>query len=229
MYPPEPSRLDVQAMTALKPEPIPKPTVNQVHARLINGRNNLFFVVFEGEWRLVSVAYKDTMSLHPDCLQDGKFLVDFYILHPKDHWFGAPNQRFWLEYHRPGSSTFARRKSSYHLVQPTKESHLYATSRGLVPYRQWMYILHDTVFINGAFEFTMTAHGRQSMDRVSVEDWRILHNHRDSYSNEAPSMKLVSQLSLHCTPLFHTEVDCPIVDARLLSAPLLSQNHYHPV
>ena len=49
IYPPEPSRLDVQAMTALKPEPIPKPTVNQLHAKLNNGRNNLFFVVFEGE------------------------------------------------------------------------------------------------------------------------------------------------------------------------------------
>ena len=157
-------------MTALKPDPIPKPTVNQVHTRLINGSNNLLFVVFEGKWRLVGVAYTDTMSIHPACLQDGRFLVDFYILHPKDHLFGVPNQRFWLEYHRPGSSAFARWKSSYHLVQPTKESHLYAKSRGLVPYRQWMYILHDTVFIHGPFEFTMTARGRQSMDRVSVED-----------------------------------------------------------
>ena len=138
IYPPEPSRLDVQAMTTLKPEPIPKPTINQVHARLINGRHNLFFVVFEGEWRPVGVAYKDTMSLHPECLQDCRFLVDFYILHPKYHWFGPPNQRFWLEYHRPGSSAFARQKSSYHLIQPIKESHMYAKSRGLVPCRQWM-------------------------------------------------------------------------------------------
>ena len=65
----------------------------------MNGRDNLIFVVFEDEWRRVGVAYKDTMSLHPGYLQDGKFLVDLYILYPKDHWFGAPNQRFWLEYH----------------------------------------------------------------------------------------------------------------------------------
>ena len=125
------------------------------------------------------------------------------------------NQRFWLEYHRPGSSVFACRKSSYHPIQPTKESHIYAKSRGLVPYRQLMHILHNNVFIHGPFEFTMTEYGRQSKDIVSVKDWCILHNHRDSYSNEAPSMKIVSQLSLHCTPLIHIEVDCPIVDKRL--------------
>ena len=213
-------------MPALKPKPALRPTINELHAKLINGHDNLFFVAFEDEWRLVGIAYKDTMSLHPDCLQDGKFLVDFYILHPKDYWFGAPNQRFWLEYHRPGSSSFVRRKSSYHLIQPTRDSHLYAKSKGLLPYRQWMYLLHDSVFIHGPFDFTMTANGRQSKDRVSVDDWRVLHNHRDLYSNEPPSMKLVSQLSLHCTPLFHTEVDSTKVDERLLAAPLLSQDHY---
>ena len=39
------------------------------------------------------------MAVHPDCLSDGKFLVDFYILHPDDSNFNAPNQHYWLEYH----------------------------------------------------------------------------------------------------------------------------------
>ena len=96
MFPPKPLCLDVQAMPALKPKPVLRPTINQLHAKLINGRDNLFFVAFENKWRLVDVAYKDIMSLYPDCLQGGKFLVDFYILHPKDSWFGAPNQCFCL-------------------------------------------------------------------------------------------------------------------------------------
>ena len=85
MYPPKPSCLDVQAMPALKPEPIPRPIINQVHAKLMNGQDNLFFIVFKDKLRLIGIAYKDTMSLHPECLQDGKFLVNCYILHPKDY------------------------------------------------------------------------------------------------------------------------------------------------
>ena len=149
MYPPEPSCLDVQDMPTLKPTPALWSIINQLNVNPTNGHDNLFFVVFEDKWPVVGVAYKDTLSLHPDCLQDGKFLVDFYILHPKDYWFGSPNQRFWLEYHRPGSSTLARQKCSYHLIQPMYESHLYAKSKILVPYRQWMYLLHKGVCIHG--------------------------------------------------------------------------------
>ena len=87
MYPPESSCLDVQAMPLLKPKPITRPTINQLHAKLMNGQDNLFFVVFEDESCLGVVTYKATMSLHPECLQDGNFLVGFYILHPKDYWF----------------------------------------------------------------------------------------------------------------------------------------------
>ena len=123
MFPPEPSCLNNQAMPTLKHKPPAKRlTISELHAKLINVHDNHFFVASEKEWRLVGVAYKDTMSLHPDCLQDSKCLVDYYILHLKDYWFGAPNQHFCLEYHQPDSSPFTRRKSSYHLIQPTRES-----------------------------------------------------------------------------------------------------------
>ena len=85
MYPPKPPCLNVQAIQALKPKPVTRLTMNQLHAKLMNGQDNLFFVVFEEEWRPVGVAYKDTMTLHPECLQDDKLLVDVYILHPKDY------------------------------------------------------------------------------------------------------------------------------------------------
>ena len=134
MFPPEQSCLDIQVMPMLKPKPVQRPTINEFHAKLNNSCDNLFFVAFESEWRLVSVANRDTMSLHVDCLWVGKFLVDLYILLPKDYWCDAPNQCFWLEYHQPGSSNVACWKNSYHLIHPTRESHLYATSKGLVPH-----------------------------------------------------------------------------------------------
>ena len=130
MFPPKPPCLDVQAMPALKPKPVLRPTSKKLHTKLINCRDKLFFVAFENKWCLVGVAYKDTMSLNPNCLQDGKFLVDFYILRPKDYWFGAPNQRFWLEYHQPGSSAFLPLEK---LLPPqttyTQESHLCRVKR----------------------------------------------------------------------------------------------------
>ena len=89
-----------------------------------------------------------------------------------------------------------------------------------------MHLLHNNVFIHGPFDFTMTANGQQSKDSVSIKDVRIIHNHRDLYSNDPPSMNLVSQLSIHCTPLFCTDVDTTKVDKGLLAAPLLSQDHY---
>ena len=104
-------------MPTLKPKPAQQPILNEIHDKLINDCDNLFFVMFENEWRLVSVAYRDTMAIHPNCLQNGKLLVDWYILHPKDYWFSAPNQCFWLKYHQSGSSEFARQKNSYHLIQ----------------------------------------------------------------------------------------------------------------
>ena len=85
MFPPGPSCLDTQAMPTLKPTPAVWPTINQLHSKLINGCDNLFFIAFKNKWRLVGVAYKAIMSLHPDCLQGGTFLVDFYIIHPTDY------------------------------------------------------------------------------------------------------------------------------------------------
>ena len=96
MFPPSPSCLDVQDVPTLKPKPAQQPTINGLHAKLVNGHDNLFFVTFKNEWRLVGVAYRDIMASQPDCLLDGKLLVDFYILHPKDYWFGASNQRFFV-------------------------------------------------------------------------------------------------------------------------------------
>jgi hypothetical protein len=89
-----------------------------------------------------------------------------------------------------------------------------------------IYLLHKDAFIHGPFDFTMMVKGHQSRDIVSVENWRVLHNHCNLYSNDPPSMRMVAQLSIHCTPLFHTQVDSPKVDEKLLTMPLLTQEYY---
>jgi hypothetical protein len=72
---------------------------------IIQSSNKLFFISHSigtndaHEWRLVQVALQESMSLYPSCLQDGCFLVEFYISHPADLRYNAINTRFWLQYH----------------------------------------------------------------------------------------------------------------------------------
>jgi hypothetical protein len=44
------------------------------------------------EWCLVRVAFNDSIGAYPSCLQMGRFLVDFYIMHPADIRYNATNQ-----------------------------------------------------------------------------------------------------------------------------------------
>ena len=51
------------------------------------------------EWYLVRVDLENTIRANPNAMQDGRFLVEFYVGHPADKRYNAINQRFWLEYH----------------------------------------------------------------------------------------------------------------------------------
>ena len=42
------------------------------------------------------------MEQHPACLQDGRFLVEFYIPHSSDVRYNGINQQNWLQYHSSG-------------------------------------------------------------------------------------------------------------------------------
>ena len=78
------------------------PKINSLHASLLHSRDILFFIACRVsdtsvyEWQLVHIAYEDTMQFHPNCLQDGKMLVDFYIMHPEDKDYSAINQQYWF-------------------------------------------------------------------------------------------------------------------------------------
>ena len=83
------------------------PSASILAQRIINSKDRLFFIsrrllgtaIDVREWRLVSVALSHTMALYPSCLEDGRYIVDFYISHPSDFRFNAINQRFWVQYH----------------------------------------------------------------------------------------------------------------------------------
>ena len=151
------------------------------------------------------IAYDATMKMHPNCVVDGTFLVDFYILHPDDRTYNAPNQRYWLEYHEKDQVQRSNHSSAYHLIKPGAESETYARGCWLQPFRQWMNILHDDIYIHGPFDFTVMKGGRKSLDRVSLDDWQVLHNFSVMFHNAAPKHELHLLCSVHCSPLFHTE------------------------
>ena len=166
------------------------------------------------------------MQFHPNCIQDGPFLVDFYIMHPKDKDYSTTNQQYWLEYHRKQDLHRSDNALSYLLLKPTRDSRLYAKSKGLYPYRQWVYTTHDKVFIHGPFNFVCTQKGRQGRDRIPLDPWIAMRDKRKMYSNNAPSLSMVRTTTIHCCKLFHTEVDSSRVHEQLLDAPLFSTALY---
>ena len=68
--------------------------------QIIKSSDKLFFIfnsIGAGnvrEWRPVRVALEATMASYSSCLDDGQYLVNFYIFHSSDVWYNAINQRF---------------------------------------------------------------------------------------------------------------------------------------
>jgi hypothetical protein len=79
--------------------------ISTLAANILRSNHKLFFILYSlgnsnhREWQLVCVAFEDSIALHPTCLQDGKFLAEFYIAHSSDTRFNQVNQRYWLHYH----------------------------------------------------------------------------------------------------------------------------------
>jgi hypothetical protein len=63
---------------------------SQFVAEIIRSNEKLFFITRSPpnqswcKWKLVQLDFSSTMKLHPQCLQDGKFLVQFYMQHFND-------------------------------------------------------------------------------------------------------------------------------------------------
>ncbi len=124
------------------PSSVTTPTITLLSPRSINSADKLFFIRHKlgmsliQEWRLFRVAFSSTMSLYRSALQDGRFLVKFYVAHPNNVQFNAINQRFWLQYCDHAAPTFG--SIDAHLITPSDTSEDRASRQNLVPVRCWV-------------------------------------------------------------------------------------------
>ena len=149
----------------------------------------------------MQIALRDSLREHPNCVLDGRFLIDFYTCHPKDKAFNAVNQRYWLEHHPFRELPNPTRLRTTHLLRPSVNSPDYAASQDLRPFRQWIRLLNSDTFIHGPFDFAVV-NNRKTRDRVSQDAWNILHKFGHLFTNHAPSLDL-PEYSVHLS-CFHT-------------------------
>jgi hypothetical protein len=162
---------------------------SQFVADVIRSDDKLFFIPHSSpnesrrEWKLVQIDFPSSMKLHPGCLQDGKFLVQFYIEHFNDNSVNLPDKRYWLEYHSHHNQKTLG--TQYHLIPPTSVSSEIARARNLVPYREWIYLAQPSHSLHGPFNFS-TLNNRKTRDRVSNTDWSLLISAKDKYDCPPP-------------------------------------------
>jgi hypothetical protein len=201
------------------------PNTSSLSTSIVKSNDRLFFISHEipnsnrREWRLVRVNLEESMALRPTCLNDGRYLVEFYIIHPTDIRYNATNLRLWLQYHLRGDLQQPSTVSDTHLIRPSDTSEQLAERHHLSPFRQWITLTHESTFIHGPFEFT-SINGRKSRDRIALADWEILHQHKTMFTNEPPSLDLPTY-SIHVDRGVHISYPSPEVAQTLL---LVTQN-----
>lgn len=201
------------------------PMIGPLTASILSSVDKLFFISHcipgstTTEWALVRVDLQRSVCAHPPALQDGRFLVDFYTCHPADKRYNAVNQRFWLEYHPTLEVANPYRDRCTHMIRPSAQSASYAIAEGLRPFSQWIRLTNADTFIVGPFDFAVI-NGRKSKDRVSLAEWKILHQFKHLFNNEAPCLDL-PDYSVHCGQ-FHTSFLSKDINSRVaayLTAP----------
>jgi hypothetical protein len=163
-----------------------------VVADIVGSEDRLFFVSYRTsrnqtrrEWTLIRVNFLKSIQQHPSCLQDGRFLVEFFIEHHRDKQLDITQRRYWLEYHR--SDSHKSISVDYHIIQPSQYSESVAASKRLTPYREWLNIDNSEILLHGPFNFA-TLNNRKRRDRVAETDWNILIQSSAKYDNFAPTI-----------------------------------------
>jgi hypothetical protein len=66
-------------------------TIATIVTDLIRSEDKLYFIAYSQqrsqtrkEWKLVRVDFQKSLQQYPSCLQDGRFLVEFFIEHHRD-------------------------------------------------------------------------------------------------------------------------------------------------
>ncbi len=177
---------------ASKPEPS-APTIATLAPLIISSSDKLFFIAHKigtadcYEWRLVHVAFQDSVSLYPSCLQDGRFLVKFYMAHPADARYNAINQQFWLQYCDRNAPTFGTMDA--HLITPSDTSADCAARNHLVSVRCWVNFTHSDTYIHGLFDFAVVR-GRKTHDQFGQDSWDALASKTSMFTNRIPRFDL---------------------------------------
>lgn len=160
------------------------------------------------------MSFEDSVSLRPSCLQDGRFIVDYYILHPSDVRFNATNQRYWLQYHPIGQITTPSSAVEAHLIRPSDTSETHAARRNLVLFCRWATLVNEDTFIYGPFDFALV-HGQKTRDRIPLSAWDALR------ANKSPFQKELLRTNL---PTYFIHVDRSI-HSTLSSTAITTQVH----
>ena len=89
---------------SLKPDPLPPieappspcvPEIGPLTANILRSSDRLFFIAHRvpgsamSEWYLVRVDSASSIRANPNSMQDGRFLVEFYVGHPADNRYNA--------------------------------------------------------------------------------------------------------------------------------------------
>ncbi len=113
------------------------------------------------------VAFQDLVALYPSCLQDGHFLVDFYVAHPSDICYNVINQQFWLQHCNQTPAVFGTMDA--HLITLSNTSTDRVKQHHLVPNQAWANLTHSDTYIHGPFEFAVVqSRGRQEANGCRV-------------------------------------------------------------
>ncbi|KAL3802962.1 hypothetical protein HJC23_011585, partial [Cyclotella cryptica] len=209
------------------------PSPSQLAASIIKSTSRLFFISWQlpsvprREWHLVCVDLPSSLSLNPNCLSDGRYLVQFFICHPKDKLQHPRNQRWWLEYH--AASTVARlHQGDYHILRPDSYAPIYAKELNLHPYCQWVNLFHHATYIHGPFEFA-TINGRKTRDRISTSDWDILSQSSTRYDDAPPDLTRRDFTGIQFSRNYHTVLSDPTVRDRVVATHFLSPELPFPI
>ncbi len=125
------------------------PMLSNLTQSIIQSSNSFFISPSIGtneacEWQLVRLVLQESMSLYPSCLQDGHFLVKFYISHPADLGYNVINTHFWLQYHTLSILQFPLSMMGTHFIWPSDSLEDYATQHKHLPFRKWVNLTHKT-------------------------------------------------------------------------------------
>jgi hypothetical protein len=124
------------------------PSISSLTTAIIRSLDKLFLISNPigsneaQEWRLVRVAFQESILLYPSCLQDVRFLVEFYIFNPADSWYNAANQRFSLQYHTDSKLQSPLSMMETHLIRPSATSIDYSNCHKLSAFQKWVNLKH---------------------------------------------------------------------------------------